>query len=61
MEYQKIYIGDGVYATSDGFHLILETEDQRIFLDTGARDALRMILKKYIEEGDGALAAGFEG
>ena len=44
-EVKKIYLGDSVYASSDGFHIILETNnglgsDNVIFLDDNALGAL---------------------
>ena len=35
-----IYIGDGVYAEYDEYHIILTTEGNKIFLDTEVFRAL---------------------
>ena len=45
------YIGDGVYASYDGYHLVLRTGshtsvDNVVYLDAQVRDALREILEK---------------
>ena len=36
----KIYIGDGVYAEYDEYHIILTTDGNKIFLDTEVFRAL---------------------
>lgn len=45
---EKVYIGDGVYAYWDGYHLVLETDNgqNRIYLDSSVRNALRDMLKE---------------
>jgi len=50
---EKRYIGDGVYAEYDGYHLVLTTgsplhekPENRVYLDTQVRNALRQILNK---------------
>lgn len=45
---EKVYLGDSVYASSDGFHIVLTTENgvgasNTIFLD----DSVYLNLKKY--------------
>jgi hypothetical protein len=47
---EKTYLGDGVYAESDGYHLILTTNNgirdtSTIFLDPDVRKALARVLK----------------
>lgn len=42
---EKVYLGDGVYATFNGFEIILTTEDginisNKIYLDPHVMDAL---------------------
>ena len=41
---QKDYLGDGVYASFDGMHIVLEVErderTERIYLDSNIYDAL---------------------
>lgn len=49
---EKRYLGDGVYVESDGFHIILTTEDgisttNRIYLDNHVTKQLL----KFIEDG----------
>lgn len=44
---KDVYIGDSVYATNDGFHLVLYTDngmgrDQKIYLDHG-------VFERFIE------------
>lgn len=46
----KAYLGDGVYASDDGYHIVLEAgENHRIFLD----GEVRVSLFKYIAKGKG--------
>jgi hypothetical protein len=52
---KKIYLGDGVYADTDGYHIILTTEDgyhqtNKIYLDDEVIDALQSFIKKVREE-----------
>ena len=46
---KKLYLGDGVYASYDGYHVVLEAHDMRIFLDPHVLEAL----KRYISKLDG--------
>ena len=48
---EQRYLGDGVYAEYDGYHLVLTTgsslnekPENRVYLDTQVRNALRRIL-----------------
>ena len=36
----KEYLGDGVYASHDGYHIVLETRTMRIYLDQRVYGAL---------------------
>lgn len=49
------YIGDGVYAAFDGFHIILMTDSvtnptNKICLDTQVRNALRELLAEFVKK-----------
>lgn len=51
------YIGDGVYAAFDGYHVVLMTDSvtnptNKIYLDTQVRNALRELLESFKEGGD---------
>ena len=37
---RKVYLGDGVYVTHDGYHLILTTATNTIFLEPKVWEAL---------------------
>ncbi len=48
---EQRYLGDGVYAEYDGYHLVLTTgstlkekPENRVYLDTQVRNALRKML-----------------
>ena len=43
------YLGDGVYIYSDGYHLILEANPMKIYLDSQTRRTLFEILKQELE------------
>lgn len=45
----KAYLGDGVYASNDGFHIILSTVDNIIYLDEYCLINLETYLKKLKE------------
>ncbi len=39
-EARKTYLGDGVYASFDGYHVVLRTEGNLIYLEPAVMDAL---------------------
>ncbi len=50
---EQRYLGDGVYAEYDGYHLVLTTgsslnekPENRVYLDTQVRNELRRLLNK---------------
>lgn len=48
MRDKKIYLGDGVYAWDDGFHIVLEADNdagKRIYLDEKVIESLWIMLK----------------
>lgn len=52
---KEVYLGDGVYAKFDGFHLILSTnkyteQSDVIYLDTQVRNALRELLAEFVKK-----------
>lgn len=55
MSNTKQHIGDGVYVDSDGYHLVLTTEDgvntpeNTIFIDPYVATALKAVLEKFLE------------
>ena len=54
------YIGDGVYVSFDGYHLILKTgsptaPDNVIYLDVHVRSLLRELLESFKEGGDNSV------
>lgn len=54
MSTEKVYLGDGVYAAFDGYHVVLTTENgygptNTIALDDYVRDALFAYITKLYE------------
>lgn len=54
---EEIYLGDGVYADYDGYHVILKTGTPHditnvIYLDVQVRNALRELLESFKEGGE---------
>lgn len=51
---ERIHIGDGVYVTWDGYHLVLTANvptTDTVYLDPKTRKELRELLQKMKEEG----------
>lgn len=46
------YIGDGVYIRSDGYHVILEANPHKIYMDASVRRILYEILAEEFGEQD---------
>lgn len=46
MPENKQYIGDGVYTSDDGHHIILQTDGNKIYLDDTAIEGLIMYIEK---------------
>lgn len=45
------YLGDGVYVRNDGYHIILITDGNTIYLDSGVLTGLLAYVEKLNEEG----------
>lgn len=56
MPNHETYLGDGVYAVFDGFHVVLDLRGQdsttRIALDPEVRDALRRFMDRFDKQED---------
>lgn len=48
------YMGDGVYIRTDGYHWILETDRNIVYLDFGVRRVLYELLRDEFEEREDA-------
>jgi len=46
------YLGDGIYISTDGYHIILEALPHKIYLDPHVQKMLYEILKREIEDED---------
>ena len=51
---RKVYLGDGVYAQYDGYHIWLTVEDgihtlHTIGIEPIVRDALKAYIEKYVD------------
>lgn len=42
----ETYLGDGVYATYDGYHIVLQTGGKEIFLDSHVQQSLIRFMEK---------------
>jgi hypothetical protein len=45
------YLGDGVYVRNDGYHIILITDGNTIYLDSGVLTGLLAYVEKLNKEG----------
>ena len=53
LAHEPIYIGDGVYVSKDSWeHILLQSENNKIYLDVHLRRTLYGILKDEFEKGD---------
>jgi len=49
---EPTYLGDGIYISTDGYHIILEALPHKIYLDPHVQKMLYEILKREIEDED---------